>query len=60
MDREDGTATLCLSLEDDSSPLLHLALLSPGREQAERWAEAFQSAPTAHYTQHIGGSVSSL
>ena len=49
MDREDGTATLCLSLEDDSSPLLHLALLSPGREQAERWAEAFQSAPSALY-----------
>lgn len=49
MDREDGTATLCLSLEDDSSPLLHLALLSPGREQAERWAEAFQSDPSARY-----------
>ena len=49
MDREDGTATLCLSLEDDSSPLLHLALLSPGREQAERWAEAFQSDPSALY-----------
>ena len=49
MDREDGTATLCLSLEDDSSPLLHLALLSPGREQAERWAEAFQSYPSALY-----------
>ena len=49
MDREDGTATLCLSLEDDSSPLLHLALLSPGREQAERWAETFQSDPSALY-----------
>ena len=49
MDREDGTATLCLSLEDDSSPLLHLALLSPGREQAERWAEAFQADPSALY-----------
>ena len=49
MDREDGTATLCLSLEDDSSPLLHLALLSPGREQAERWAEGFQSDPSALY-----------
>ena len=49
MDREDGTATLCLSLEDDSSPLLHPALLSPGREQAERWAEAFQSDPSALY-----------
>ena len=49
MDREDGTATLCLSLEDDSSPLLHLALLSPGREQAERWAAAFQSDPSALY-----------
>ena len=49
LDKEDGTATLCLSLEDDSSPLLHLALLSPGREQAERWAEAFQSDPSALY-----------
>ncbi len=49
MDREDGTATLCLTLEDDASPLLHLTLLSPSREQAETWAQVFQSAPSALY-----------
>jgi len=47
--KEDGTASLYLTLEDETSPLLHLALLSPGREQAERWAEAFQSDPSALY-----------
>ena len=49
MDREDGTATLCLTLEDNASPLLHLALLSPGREQAEKWASSFQADPSALY-----------
>lgn len=49
MDREDGTATLCLTLEDNASPLLHLALLSPGREQAEQWAAAFNQDPSALY-----------
>ena len=49
IDREDGTATLCLTLEDDSSPLFHLTLLSPNREQAQRWARTFQEDPSALY-----------
>lgn len=47
--REDGTATLCLTLEDDASPLLHVALLTSGREQAEGWAAAFDRDPSALY-----------
>ena len=49
IDREDGTATLCLTLEDDASPLLHVALLASGREQAEGWAAAFDRDPSALY-----------
>jgi len=49
LDKEDGTATLCLTLEDDASPLLHLALLSPSREQAQRWAQVFQADPSTLY-----------
>ena len=49
MDREDGTATLCLTLNDSTSSLLHLALLTPGRSQAEAWASAFQKDPSALY-----------
>lgn len=48
-DREDGTATLSITLEDGASPLLHLTLLSPNREQAGRWARAFQEDPSAFY-----------
>ena len=49
MDREDGTATLCLTLEDGASPLFQLSLLFPGREQAERWADVFRENPSALY-----------
>ena len=49
MDREDGTATLCLTLNDSASPLLHLALLTPGRSQAEAWAATFKKDPSALY-----------
>ena len=49
MDREDGTVNLCLTLEDSTSPLLHLALLAPSREQAQRWAEVFRQDPSALY-----------
>lgn len=49
MDREDGTVTLCLTLEDNDSPLLHAALLASGREQAARWAAAFKQDPSALY-----------
>ena len=49
IDKEDGTATLCLTLEDGASPLFHMAVLSPSREQAEAWAQAFQEDPSALY-----------
>ncbi len=49
MDRDDGTATLCLTLEDGASPLLHLTLLASGQPQAERWAAAFKKDPSALY-----------
>lgn len=49
IDGEDGEATLCLTLEDASSPLFQLTLFSPGREQAERWAQAFREDPSALY-----------
>lgn len=49
IDNTDGTVTLCLALEDNRSPLLHLSLLSPSREQALRWEEAFHSDPSALY-----------
>lgn len=49
LERDDGTATLCLTLEDNTSPLFHLALLAPNREQAEHWAKAFQNDPSALY-----------
>ena len=45
----DGTVTLCLTLEDDASPLLHVALLASGQEQAERWAAVFDRDPSALY-----------
>lgn len=49
MARDDGTATLCLTLEDGASPLLHVALLASGQEQAERWAAGFKKDPSALY-----------
>lgn len=49
IDREDGTATLCLTLEDEASSLLHVALLAPERAQAERWAAGFKKDPSALY-----------
>lgn len=49
MEREDGTFNLCLTLEDNTAPLLHLALLVPNREQAEAWAKTFQADPSALY-----------
>ena len=49
LDQENGSVTLCLTLEDNTSPLLHLTLLSPSREQAETWAQVFQEAPSTLY-----------
>ena len=49
MEKEDGTATLCLTLEDGTSPLLHVALLTPNPGQAGHWAAAFKRDPSALY-----------
>ena len=49
MEREDGAFNLCLTLEDNTAPLLHLALLVPNGEQAEAWAKTFQADPSALY-----------
>lgn len=49
VDGENGSVTLCLTLEDNASPLFQLALLSPSREQAERWGQVFQENPSALY-----------
>ena len=47
--REDGTATLCLTLEDGDSPLIQAAVLASSPEQAERWAGTFKENPAAFY-----------
>ena len=49
LDGENGSVNLCLTLEDGSSPLFQLTLLSPSREQAERWAQVFQADPSSLY-----------
>ncbi|MCI9156111.1 MAG: DUF4364 family protein [Lawsonibacter sp.] len=49
MEREDGSVNLCLTLEDNTSPLLHLALFSPSLEQAQQWAQTFREDPSALY-----------
>lgn len=46
---ENGTANLCLTLEDDTSPLFHLTLFSPTRAQAEQWGQTFRADPYALY-----------
>lgn len=48
-DNGDGTATLRLSLDDESAPLLRLELLAPNGEQAQRWAAVFRADPSALY-----------
>ena len=49
IDNGDGTVTLCLTLEDNTSPLFHLALLAPTSDQAQHWAQVFQADPAALY-----------
>ena len=49
IDREDGTVTLCLTLEDGDSPLIQAAVLASSPEQAERWAGTFKEDPAAFY-----------
>lgn len=49
IDEKNGTVNLCLTLEDDTSPLLHLKLFSPTRAQAEQWERTFQADPYAIY-----------
>lgn len=46
---KNGTVNLCLTLEDDTSPLFHLELFSPTRAQAEQWERTFQADPYALY-----------
>lgn len=49
MDGNNGTVNLCLTLEDDTSPLFQLTLFSPTRAQAEQWERTFQADPYALY-----------
>lgn len=49
IDNDDGTVTLCLTLEDNTSPLFHLTLLAPTSDQAQHWAQVFQADPAALY-----------
>lgn len=49
MEGNNGTANLCLSLEDNTSPLFNLTLFSPTRAQAEQWERTFQADPYALY-----------
>lgn len=49
VEEKNGTVNLCLTLEDDTSPLFHLTLFSPTRTQAEQWARTFQADPYAFY-----------
>ena len=46
---ENGTVNLCLTLEDDTSPLVHLTLFSPTRAQAEQWEQSFRADPYTLY-----------
>ena len=49
MEGKNGTVNLCLTLEDDTSPLFHLTLFSPTRTQAEQWERNFRADPYALY-----------
>lgn len=48
-DLKDGTCTLRLTLNDDSSPLLEVSLLVPGRPQALAMAQRFRDDPSGFY-----------
>lgn len=48
-EEKNGTVNLCLTLEDDTSPLLRLTLFSPTRAQAEQWGRTFQADPYTLY-----------
>ena len=49
MEGKNGAVNLCLTLEDDTSPLFHLTLFSPTRAQAEQWERTFRADPYALY-----------
>ena len=51
---DESGLSLHLTLEDGASPLFHLTLFSPSREQAERWEQTFQADPSALYLNIIG------
>ena len=52
-ENQDGTCTLKLDFNDETTPLLHLELLVPERKQADTMAQCFQDEPTDFYRQII-------
>lgn len=48
-DNGDGTCSLELLLNDVGTPLLHLSLLVPNREQARMMAQRFRADPSGFY-----------
>lgn len=50
---KNGAVNLCLTLEDNTSPLFQLSLFSPTRAQAEQWGQTFQADPYALYLKLI-------
>lgn len=54
-DREDGTCTLHLSFSDGEAPLLELALLVSGREEARKMADRFRADPASLYYAVVEG-----
>lgn len=51
---EDGTCTLCLTLNDVTTPLLHLELLTPDGGQAAAMADRFRADPAGLYHKITG------
>ena len=53
LENEDGTCTLKLDFNDETTPLLHLELLVPERKQADTMAQCFQDEPSGFYRKII-------
>ena len=49
LEREDGTCTLRLQLNDEGDNLLTVEMFSPSREQAQRLAASFKERPESFY-----------
>ena len=54
--REDGTYTVCLQLDDDVGTLMRVELLTPSHTQAQRLVDQFKAHPEQVYS----GVVSTL